>query len=483
MSLFGDRLRSLISDSGINILRLSEITGIERTSIHKIMSDGRLPSLDAVYKLSDALQLPSEEHDSFLELYTISKIGMQTYNQRKQIKALIESIASLDLRQDKSTDRSAIRANPYDFNKSHITVKTSYETDALISNIMLEAINSKGKPGIDFFISEEYGYFYDELLSLCIGKSNVRIRNIAAFSKKQGNESLQNTNISALARLMPLCLCSEIKYEPYYCYKNSPYLEITQVMPYFVLTSTGKVVLISKDFTQASMISDASLVEIYKDNFEQMIKNSKPLIKGFDKVLDYIDFCIDIVSKDSSSPFYSIVPAPPMEWYVSEQQIDSLIKRLLPLRGKLIKLATRFFSIFKNNRTDSIVICSTDGATKLIRDKVLSFTPNEIMNPIPAELIKEKYNEIHNEVSNDVFSLYFTNPSKFVIPDNTVFHIGRGSGVTFARKTHQEAFRAIHITEDSIRNAFIDFVESVSDIGLVYNKDASLEMLEAIINS
>ena len=140
MSLFGDRLRTLIDESDITIYRLSEITGIERTSIHKIMSDGRLPPVDAVYKLSDALQLPTEEHDSFLELYTISKIGMQTYNQRKQIKALIESIAGLCTEHPKSSRHTAKRDNG--FSNKAATVFTSYEVNTLISNVLSDVIKS-----------------------------------------------------------------------------------------------------------------------------------------------------------------------------------------------------------------------------------------------------------------------------------------------------------------------------------------------------
>jgi len=138
----------------------------------------------------------------------------------------------------------------------------------------------------------------------------------------------------------------------------------------------------------------------------------------------------------------------------------------------------RFFSIFKDNNKGSIVICTAAGANKLIQDKILTFTPKEIMNPIPIELIKEKFSEIHRDVENAVFSLYFTNPSKFTIPDNTVFHIGKGSGVAISRNTHEQNFRAIYIAEDSIRKAFIDFIESTPDNGLVYNREVSMEMLE-----
>jgi len=98
------------------------------------------------------------------------------------------------------------------------------------------------------------------------------------------------------------------------------------------------------------------------------------------------------------------------------------------------------------------------------------------------EMIKEKFSEIHRDINNGVFSLYFINPSKFIIPDNTVFHIGKGSGVSISRNTHDENFRAIYIAEDSIRKAFIDFIESVSENGLVYSKEVSMEMLETFIN-
>ena len=113
---------------------------------------------------------------------------------------------------------------------------------------------------------------------------------------------------------------------------------------------------------------------------------------------------------------------------------------------------------------------------------MLTFTPKELIDPIPIELIKENFSEIYRDIDDGVFNLYFTNPSKFTIPDNTVFHIGKVSGVSISRNTHEQSFRAIYIAEDSIRKAFIDFIESVPENGLVYNKEASMEMLETFIN-
>jgi hypothetical protein len=60
VSLFGRNLRTVIDANKINIYGLAKSAGLERTFIHKIISDGRLPSEDLVRKLADGLPLSPE---------------------------------------------------------------------------------------------------------------------------------------------------------------------------------------------------------------------------------------------------------------------------------------------------------------------------------------------------------------------------------------------------------------------------------------
>jgi hypothetical protein len=61
--------------------------------------------------------------------------------------------------------------------------------------------------------------------------------------------------------------------------------------------------------------------------------------------------------------------------------------------------------------------------------------------------------------------------------------INRKTGIHFITHDRDTAnFRAIILSEDSINEAFSDFVESVEDSGLVYNESDSLKTLNSIID-
>ena len=71
MPLFGEHLRTILESNKINVFALAKQAGLERTTIHKIMTDGRIPSADYVHKLADALPLTPVEKKRFLESYGV----------------------------------------------------------------------------------------------------------------------------------------------------------------------------------------------------------------------------------------------------------------------------------------------------------------------------------------------------------------------------------------------------------------------------
>jgi hypothetical protein len=76
----------------------------------------------------------------------------------------------------------------------------------------------------------------------------------------------------------------------------------------------------------------------------------------------------------------------------------------------------------------------------------------------------------------------FTNPSKITVPIKTLLSINRKTGINFIMHNAVGSdFRAICLSEDSINEAFADFVESIEDSGLVYNESDSLAALNSII--
>ena len=76
------------------------------------------------------------------------------------------------------------------------------------------------------------------------------------------------------------------------------------------------------------------------------------------------------------------------------------------------------------------------------------------------------------------------NPSKITIPKKTLISINGQGGVSFIlhKDGDRPDFKAICVNEDSIYEAFTDFVESIEDSGLTYSPDDSLVILSDMIS-
>ena len=84
MTLFGQKFKSCVDNNKINAYQLAKKLGIERTTMQKIKSEGRLPNVEYVQKLINAMPISPYERDELWTAYTISKDGEMNYNQKNQ---------------------------------------------------------------------------------------------------------------------------------------------------------------------------------------------------------------------------------------------------------------------------------------------------------------------------------------------------------------------------------------------------------------
>lgn len=157
MSLFGEHLRMLIKSNNTTIYALARQAGTERTTIHKIINNDRIPSREYVQKLADALSLSPEEAKLFFENYMISSIGEHRYEQRQQVKGIIESIAHSNAH-FVNIDREPAKTSLLDGAKSVAT--GHFAVNNLIKSILHETLPYKdGRQSIDFIIPTSYRFF------------------------------------------------------------------------------------------------------------------------------------------------------------------------------------------------------------------------------------------------------------------------------------------------------------------------------------
>jgi len=485
MSLFGEHLRSIIEGNKINVYALSKRAGLDRSAIHKIMSGSKIPVEDYAQKLAAALPLSPAERTRFLEAYTISSVGEQRYKQRKQVKELIESIAQIE----KGFNAGVVGAwgSIARLEEADTVVTGSFAVNNLVKNAIAESLFCENGAGIDFVIPDSYQYFYNELLSCYAQNPQAQIRHIITFAKKIDALDGHNTNIQQIANILPLAFASDTGYQPYYFYRSSPDLELTQTMPYFILTSTDKLILINRKLDRAALMCNKDFVQIYKDSFTQMLEQSKPLISTYENVHEVLAFHANAIHKDDDEPVHVINPEPSVEPVFTKEMLDKLIKRDIPDREELIEMVYKHYGIWRENKNPYIEVCATNGAYDLIHSGYFFFAPHDLFEPIPKDMMADIMSKMQAKINVKKLTLLFTDPSKILLPKKTFIAVSRKSGVIiFTSKGETNCptdFICICLNEDSITEAVLDFVESIEQSGLVYSAEESAKTLESIIGS
>ena len=94
MSDFSNKCREYLKDTGENVYQLSASSGLDRTSLQRMITGKRLPGIDFVRQFCDSLRINPSQRRELMELYKIEKIGKEVYYNRKYIQELLRVISS-----------------------------------------------------------------------------------------------------------------------------------------------------------------------------------------------------------------------------------------------------------------------------------------------------------------------------------------------------------------------------------------------------
>ena len=75
MSDFSNKCREYLKETGENVYQLSASSGLDRTSLQRMITGKRLPGIDFVRQFCDFLRINPSQRRELMELYKIEKIG------------------------------------------------------------------------------------------------------------------------------------------------------------------------------------------------------------------------------------------------------------------------------------------------------------------------------------------------------------------------------------------------------------------------
>ena len=90
MSDFSSKCREYLKNTGETVYQLSASSGLDRTSLQRMITGKRLPGMDFVRQFCDSIRINPSQRQELIELYKIEKIGKEIYYNRKYIQELLK---------------------------------------------------------------------------------------------------------------------------------------------------------------------------------------------------------------------------------------------------------------------------------------------------------------------------------------------------------------------------------------------------------
>ena len=94
MSDFSSKCREYLKNTGETVYQLSASSGLDRTSLQRMITGKRLPGMDFVRQFCDSIRINPSQRQELIELYKIEKIRKEIYYNRKYIQELLRVIST-----------------------------------------------------------------------------------------------------------------------------------------------------------------------------------------------------------------------------------------------------------------------------------------------------------------------------------------------------------------------------------------------------
>lgn len=269
MSDFSEKCRQYIEDTGTNIYQLSKISGLDRTSLQRMVTGKRLPGPDFISQFCLYLRINPKQKQKLMELYELERIGKPTYYTRKYIQNILEHLSTPDF--------SVRSYSPAVSLKHQIQLSFAIEEElrlflehSLLSHQQSPLLLTNFPPNcISFFriilhLSEKHNKKFDLKHLFCLCQNPKKSEDINSTL-----ELLQSTLAFAL---------THYPYAPFFYYSKNVCIDTsTLIYPYYLIAENS-VLLLSGDLQSSISLDNADVVKKYRREAQNQFDSASPFL-------------------------------------------------------------------------------------------------------------------------------------------------------------------------------------------------------------
>lgn len=479
MSEFSEACKKLIEISGTNVYQIAKVSGLDRTTLQKMVQGNRLPSQRFVEAFCDNLLINNTEREELLRLFQMEKIGRDKYFCRCEVENMLCNFRNLKNSLEKPFFlRSVFVQHPEDGGRRPIR-KLSLEVEIITAlQYVIQRACASDAGSIPIYMDIFPGAFYaiqQIIQERKNGNDRIRCCQLVNFYHKNGSTRGLQKNVQNLHTVISFALACPEDYELRYFYKTIDEPDPCRIWPHYVVTERD-VLLLAEDGRSGILMEDEEIAGVYLSRLRTMRKAGKNLFTftgGADALLTHYGENVlngkMVVSFDTGLCMGEIIPD-----LITQEMIENQ-----PLAQEYLALCQRrdeegiFGAQYKR--------CTCLGGIQSFLDTgELPGIYSLFFDPVPQEKrleILEKYADGMEARQNE----YLLKPDLPIPADGLNFELYEPDRVFIYSLQNTEDFGCLLIEEAGAFGVFKDYFETLAEEGKAYDAQESCRVFREAI--
>lgn len=321
MNTIQELLKTYIEANGYTIYSISQQSGINRTTLQKILSGQRKITREVYDRLLPYFALSPIDKEELDQAFLASQIGQERFQTHMAIKQILEMSASSLYQENTAMPDSALTL--VDSYPNCALIEGTYQIANAIYSISLHNVSTEAQPFLYTFADISHPYvsiFFKPLYHPAF--RTLHVKHLVEYQKTLGDgENYDNIhNIRILTNLLPSFAAFPGVFSVYFYYSaRNRFKQQAAAFPFYIITNTH-VILLSPSYETAMILSDPAVHAYYLKNYEHVLAKSNTLTAGAQSPLELLNALNDVDPSTNYPLCLNIQPT--IEKYLTPEMVD-----------------------------------------------------------------------------------------------------------------------------------------------------------------
>ena len=476
MSRFSTYLEQLIHNSGESISSISKNSGVERTSIHKALTDSRTLSYKNARRLAEYLRLSPLETQIFMEYHSMQIQGEESYELRRQVARFFSSMASLQPVDEKEpVPQINLKNQP---KEDQYFLSGEFPVRILIHK-MIRAELQKEEPCIYMVLPADDDFLLNYIYSLYAQyQTDLKILHIFSLQTGGDTENILR-GIHILKNTLTLSLAAKSAYRPYYFYTRAEFFATP--FPYYLLTSDN-LLCIGRQWENVCFFDKQVMLDHFREFFFRTLEYCSPLLHFYDNPFDILNAYAQYGTEGS---FFEIMPQPCFGRFFTRDFFAAKLRKDHPSYHLLVDKYDEIYGRLRDLKGHYTTIFTQAGLQEFMETGRFSVSSETISEPCTPEERHRLLSALAEGIENDTIIGRLINSSRLPIPSYLRFlssDQGQLEIFSIADEKHPDIYHT-NITQTDISSAFLDFFSYLPRSEYVLGKKQTLDYLRSLLKT